>query len=338
MLSIPLPFVVSMMLLVLAGSLMMRRAERMPLAAYFLMMCAATTAIVGLRWLLDWAILRTLQPIFACAIPVLAWYVFARAQHGQRLAWWHVIAPSLIVVSSLTYRWWSPPLDLMLTSMYVVYGVALWYTARYRHAIPENVPLSDVPNAAIATRMGGSMLLFSALIDGALSLDFMFWEGAHATLILTIGHALLLPILALVVIWMSLHTQEPAQSHPSQTTAEPPIETIEDHAPVMATVQEVIQTQQLYLDPDLTLAKLARKAGIPTRIISNAVNQTHHMNVSQWVNRYRIDHARQLLRETDQPITEVYLASGFQTKSNFHRAFSQQVGKTPSDYRKNPEV
>ena len=103
MLSIPLPFVVSLMLLVLAASLVARRSEGTRLAALFLLMCALTTTVVGLRWLLDWAWLRALQPILAGLIPVLAWWVFARARQAISLPWWHWLAPVVIGFSSVTY-------------------------------------------------------------------------------------------------------------------------------------------------------------------------------------------------------------------------------------------
>ncbi|TPE53327.1 helix-turn-helix transcriptional regulator [Maribrevibacterium harenarium] len=348
MLSIPLPFVVSLMLLVLAASLVARRSEGTRLAALFLLMCALTTTVVGLRWLLDWAWLRALQPILAGLIPVLAWWVFARARQAISLPWWHWLAPVVIGFSSVTYPWWQPPLDIMLTALYVVYGVALWVSARDPQEL-ENIPFSELPYARYATQVGAGMLLFSALIDGVLSLDFIFWQGQHATLIITIGHAILLPLLALAVVWTSLHTQTTPQS---VSTAETKIETEpagaeddnesrqdrEDAEGIIQRLTTLLETQKLYLEPDLTLARLARKLGLPSRQISAAVNLCLEQNISQWINGYRIAHAQHLLKNTDLAITEIYLEAGFQTKSNFHREFSRLVGVTPSAYRKDSSI
>ena len=110
MLSVPLPFVVSLLLMVMATSLLARKTEQLRLAAYFLLLCAGTTALVGLRWLLDWPLLRTLQPVIASGIPVMAWYVFARARAANPLPWWHGIAPTAVAIGSLTAIWWTPPL------------------------------------------------------------------------------------------------------------------------------------------------------------------------------------------------------------------------------------
>jgi len=43
----------------------------------------------------------------------------------------------------------------------------------------------------------------------------------------------------------------------------------------------------------------------------------------------RLDHARMLLRQTSMPITEIGLASGFQSASHFSRAFKRRFGHAP---------
>lgn len=72
MLAIPLPFVVSLLLFVLAGSLWVQRQGESKNACYFLLMCATATAIVGLRWTLNWPIFHSLLAISASVIPVMA--------------------------------------------------------------------------------------------------------------------------------------------------------------------------------------------------------------------------------------------------------------------------
>jgi len=63
MISIPLPFVVALLLSILACVLFFRREARSPLAFVFIAICALTSIIVGLRWTTDIAIFKALQPI-----------------------------------------------------------------------------------------------------------------------------------------------------------------------------------------------------------------------------------------------------------------------------------
>lgn len=345
MLAIPLPFVVSLLLLVLAGSLWGQRRQSALWACLFLLLCAATTAVVGLRWTFDVAFLRMLQPVLACLIPVVAWWVFCQAKTLQRPTWLHLIVPLLITFASITYPFWEPPIDVLITLQYLIYCVMLWHSAGNKQSSPEFIRLSDWEWAIRAERMAACMLLFSACIDGALTIDFMWAEGEHAMWILSLGHALLLPTLAIAVMGLALMTtpepsaQEPAVGDVNDVAkiqvAEVPPATLTDANDewVMQQVVALVTGQTLYLDPDLTLARIARKAGIPARQISAAVNRVTGQNISQWINQYRIEYATQRLANSDDAITQIYLDSGFQTKSNFHREFSRIIGMSPSQYR-----
>ncbi len=94
-----------------------------------------------------------------------------------------------------------------------------------------------------------------------------------------------------------------------------------------------MKKKALYKDADLNLARLARKAGVPARKVSSAINRVKGKNVSQFVNEYRIDEACRLLTESDRSITELMFEAGFQTKSNFNREFSRVTGVSPKQWR-----
>jgi AraC-like DNA-binding protein len=54
----------------------------------------------------------------------------------------------------------------------------------------------------------------------------------------------------------------------------------------------------------------------------------------EFLNEYRIRKAQQLLKETDLPVTEVCLESGFNNPGNFLKEFRKYSQTTPSRYRK----
>lgn len=335
MLAIPLPFVVALLLFVLAGCVWFQSRDQAQRICWFLIACAVTTSIVGLRWLLDWAVLRMLQPIFASTIPVLAWWVFAHAQRQGRFVFWHWLGPTIIALGSLSYPYWQPPLDMLITLQYLAYGLALLYRAKRQPA--ENTRISDLAWASKAKYIAGGMLLFSALIDGAMSADFILFNGQHAEFILALGHGVLLPTLAIAVIGVGLSTpatevaQAESSSHAEDSSA------AQSHSDDLESIAEqtarTVTEQQLFLDPDLTLAKIARKTGVPSKRISAAINQHFQQNISQWINQQRIAYAQQRLLTTHDSVTQIYLEAGFQTKSNFHREFTRVVGMTPTQFR-----
>lgn len=337
MIAIPLPFVVSLLLLMLAIVLWVKSDAATKPASWFTALCALTTAIVGLRWTLDIALFRMLQPVCAALVPMAAWHCFRRAHQPGRLARLHWLGPLVIAAGSLSYPYWHAPLDLMLTALYIGYGIALLLASRSE---APQVRLSDMDWVRYAERIAGCMLLFSACIDGALTLDFALYEGRHAMYVLAVGYTLLLPTLALAVVMVAqstLHVTEeaPQASAPDSAVEQSDNNTMSDeHAQAILTrLDTLMKEKQAFLDPDLTLDRLARKLTIPARQISMAVNQIHGRNISKILNEYRIEYAKQRLLRSDESITQVYLNSGFQTKSNFNREFSRVTGLTPSGFR-----
>lgn len=48
----------------------------------------------------------------------------------------------------------------------------------------------------------------------------------------------------------------------------------------------------------------------------------------------RLEHAKQLLQDTDTPVTEIAMQSGYQNVSYFIRSFKKTYGVSPLKYRK----
>ncbi|MGQ9491544.1 MAG: helix-turn-helix domain-containing protein [Anaerolineae bacterium] len=53
-----------------------------------------------------------------------------------------------------------------------------------------------------------------------------------------------------------------------------------------------------------------------------------------YLNRYRIQQAKQLLTNTHKTITEIALEVGFSSSSYFSRIFRRKTGMTPEAYRR----
>ena len=338
MLAIPVPFVVSMLLGLLATTLYMQFAKQAKFACLFLLLCALTTALVGLRWTFDIAGLRIIQPIFAAIIPLAAWYVFAAQETKIRsIALKHLIAPLFIIVSAISQPWLALPLDEVLTLSYVCYGIALLRIANQETEL-THVSLSSWEEVKKAKLVAGWMLIFSAMIDACMSLDFAFNDGQLSLYILTTAHLILLPALSIAVVIAGINTPINDKLAPSiedtETTHSSLTMSHDRGLEICHLLNEKIRLEKLYLDPELTLSRLSRKLTIPAKQISSAVNLIYQKNISSFINSYRIEHAQQALLQTDDSITQILMNSGFQTKSNFHREFSRITGMTPSAYRK----
>ncbi|MCE0495563.1 helix-turn-helix domain-containing protein [Vibrio salinus] len=340
MLAIPVPFIVSMLFGLLAITLYFRFSHQAKMACLFLGLCALTTAMVGLRWTFQLSIFTIAQPILASMIPIVAWYTFAHVSRShKRFPIKHYIVPFYVIISASTQFWLKLPLDEALTLIYVGYGIALIRISAKETPL-LNVSLGNWEGVKKAENIAGWMLIFSALTDTCMSLDFAFNQGTWSLYILTIAHLILLPVLSIAVIIAGINIPEQEQDQTNENSFEdkefnvPPIMTVERAKEITELLDSKIRQDSLYLDPELTLAKLTRKLGVPAKQISIAVNQTHGQNISRFINAYRVKHAKQALVTSRAPVTQIFMNSGFQTKSNFNREFSRVTGMTPTDYRK----
>jgi len=90
----------------------------------------------------------------------------------------------------------------------------------------------------------------------------------------------------------------------------------------------------LYLEADLSLHKLAEEIEIKPHDLSQVINQYHKKHFQDFINTYRIKAAKKLLRETALKIEAVAYDSGFNSISTFNVAFKKETELTPSKYRK----
>ncbi len=203
-----------------------------------------------------------------------------------------------------------------------------------------NVSLGQWEGVKQAKSVAGWMLIFSAVIDTLMSLDFAFNQGELSLFIVAIAHLILLPVLAVSVVVVGLNTQDngslTAAPEEEKTMSQPATKpmAVGEANEIVSRLEEKLLSERWFLDPELTLSRLSRKLTIPAKQISIAVNQVHNQSISRFINAYRIEHAQRALIETSDPVTQIFMRSGFQTKSNFNREFSRIVGMTPSAYRK----
>ena len=99
-------------------------------------------------------------------------------------------------------------------------------------------------------------------------------------------------------------------------------------------VCQLMEEQHLYLNSGLKLSDVATAAGCNRNILSACINNLRHCSFSQFVNAYRVEHAKQLLLSNpDTRASEVWMESGFANETTFFRTFKAIVGMTPSEWK-----
>lgn len=85
---------------------------------------------------------------------------------------------------------------------------------------------------------------------------------------------------------------------------------------------------------DIGLAETARRCGVSEGHLSRSFHRAMGMTFSEFVARFRSEHARDLLADRSKNITEIARLSGFGSLSQFHRTFRRVFGRAPSAFRK----
>ncbi len=83
----------------------------------------------------------------------------------------------------------------------------------------------------------------------------------------------------------------------------------------------------------LTLSYLAEKYHLSLYYLSHLFKRVTGYSVMQYLTAYRLSAARQMLAESDLPVTEIAYRTGFSDASSFSRLFRREVGCTPRAYR-----
>ena len=124
-----------------------------------------------------------------------------------------------------------------------------------------------------------------------------------------------------------------------QPVAEQPVEPepeelkLQQEAAFAERMYLLFEKEHVYLNPRLRLSELAMLLGTNRTYLSHYFNQNCESTFYDFVNDYRIHHAKLLLHSTDDTLETIAMNSGFNSLSTFRRAFVQREGMSPIEFR-----
>ncbi|WP_083656378.1 AraC family transcriptional regulator [Mongoliimonas terrestris] len=282
--------------------------------------------------LLSYHVFAPIRPVTATALPPLAFLVFqvtaVRAlDPGRDL--WHLAVPAFTGFVRVT----APELlDVLIPAVFFAYGAALLIRLRPGADDLPRIALVNGEQPGLIWRLIAAALILSGIGDlliGAAMMTGLEEMKPWIIVVMTSGNLVVIGILSLSTTLAGVSpdpaddAEEPApQAGPSEADAA-----------LVAALDDLLLRESLFLDPDLSLARLARRLRLPAKTVSAAVNRATGENVSRHINGHRIRHACVRLDAGDS-VTAAMLASGFNTKSNFNREFLRVTGVAPSHWRR----
>ncbi len=85
---------------------------------------------------------------------------------------------------------------------------------------------------------------------------------------------------------------------------------------------------------DLNIALICKEIGMSRASLYNKLKALTDMSTNEYVNKFRMEKAIQLIHTTDLVFTEISERVGFATSSYFSTAFKLYTGETPTQYKK----
>ncbi|MGK5036125.1 helix-turn-helix transcriptional regulator [Janthinobacterium sp. LB3P118] len=269
----------------------------------------------------------------ACLLIGPLTYLYVRsfiAGHAQLPAgqqWrWHLGLSFLLIVIGVAFPYsaYRSAWDLSSHAIHVFWLCYLLGTAKLlwqsRHAWLNDGQRMATSSVLLLSVFAGSCVMlaayastpFTSYIVGALSFTF----SLHV---------------AVMVFLLRKETSTPAE--PKQKYQNSRL-THDDALAVLAALEHQMSGQKSYLNPNLTLAQLAKRAGCTQAQVSQVLNDKLSKSFHTYVNEYRIAEAKQVL--TDEPqlnMDTVAERCGFNSSSTFYSTFKKVTEQTPASFR-----
>jgi AraC-like DNA-binding protein len=105
---------------------------------------------------------------------------------------------------------------------------------------------------------------------------------------------------------------------------------------LMIGLDNYVKETQIYRRPGLTLKELSSGMALNERHLSQIINDVNGQNFYDFINSYRIEHAKRLLSknaDNRRTMFDIFWESGFNSKTTFNTSFKKHTGLTPTEYQ-----
>ncbi len=116
-------------------------------------------------------------------------------------------------------------------------------------------------------------------------------------------------------------------------------ETSEEFGNIYEQLLGLISQSKCYTDEDLTIVNLADLSHVHYRKLSKVINSEAGCNFNTFINKYRVEEAKRIMRENNRPggltLDVVGQEAGFKSRSSLYAAFKKFEMNTPASFMKN---
>ncbi len=125
----------------------------------------------------------------------------------------------------------------------------------------------------------------------------------------------------------------PRPENSSEEIQTVPVLSYEQMREICDSVARHLSDTRSFLNPDISLASLAKETSIPSRNLSRSINSYLNKNFFEFINTMRVEYAKECLLKlstSEYNIDSIYSECGFRSRSSFFQVFKKVTGKTPA--------
>ena len=102
---------------------------------------------------------------------------------------------------------------------------------------------------------------------------------------------------------------------------------------LMSLINELMDKEKPYLNSELKVSDIADAFHLHRNDISACINSQMGCTFAQYINRYRIEYAKELMRrQPDKKISSIWMESGFGSEQTFFKTFRSATGLSPKEW------
>ena len=103
-------------------------------------------------------------------------------------------------------------------------------------------------------------------------------------------------------------------------------------------IRKLMNEDRFFLRPEIKVQDMAAELHTNSRYISDTIKAETGMSFANYINSYRIEEAKRLLRShPEEKIISVSIAAGFANERTFFRTFKAMTGQTPKEWLQDPK-
>jgi len=303
-----------------------------------------TLVLIYRLWFPELKHLNRLAPFICFYGPLVYGFIISQREKGlsmNRISL-HAAFPTLLwafFLALVVFNLWGTTFDAIYRQSLKVLAVGsiFFYTILILIKLFRNEVNTSTRIFLLCTMM---LLICMALINVFFHLHFkqLYAAIAGPDALSTMVYCIMLMACLLVFSYHYSYRKFPNGFGPELAVADVPYArsgiTPEEFDKYQQKILSVMESQKAYLDPDLSLHRLAEILHMPKHHVTQVLNVKMKQNYHQYINSLRIEYACQLINsDANALIKDIAFSAGFTSMATFSRSFKAIVGMLPGDYR-----